>query len=144
MPNPYSPDETPSELFTEKTWLQGCILGSVAYGAQFALFVGCVSLLWKQTTGPERRRNIALMTYVGVMFGLGTIFMVCSAAFTQLVFITDRNYPGGPDAVENDFFAAPVDEGGNVAFVLQCWLADALLVCIFSCRSSSPFLCTHA
>ena len=128
MANPYSPNESASDIFTEKTWLQGCILGSVFYGIQFTLFVGCITALWQQTTRSNRNISAALMAYVGVMFSLGTIFMVCSAAFTQMVFITDRNYPGGPDAVENDFFAAPIDEGGNVAFVIQCWLADALLV----------------
>ncbi|GJE88770.1 hypothetical protein PsYK624_048560 [Phanerochaete sordida] len=126
--NPYAPDEPASVIFAEKTWLQGCVLNSVAYGTQFALFVGCASLLWQRTTAPNRVRNRLFMAYVCVMFGLGTVAMVSNAAFVQFAFITNRDYPGGPAAVENDFFAAPIDEGGNVAFVIQCWLADALLI----------------
>ena len=128
MTNPYAPDETPFEIFMEKTWLQGAILGAVGYGVQFTLFANCFVLLWKQISRDNLRQKLPFMIYICVMFSLGTIFMVCSAAFTQMAFITHRNYPGGPNAVENDFLSAPIDEGGNVAFVMAAWLADGLLV----------------
>ena len=50
------------------------------------------------------------------------------AKFTQLAFIDNRNFPGGPSAFENDEFSIPVDELGNVAFVLNNWLCDAVIV----------------
>lgn len=54
--------------------------------------------------------------------------MVSLAAFTQMAFIDNRNYPGGPDAFENDMFSIPIDNAGNVAFVLSNWLSDAVVV----------------
>ena len=62
--------------------------------------------------------------------------MSTKTAFTQLAFITDRNYLTGPNGVENDFFSAPIDQGGNFAVVIQFWLADALLV--------SPFFSSYS
>lgn len=50
------------------------------------------------------------------------------AEFTQLAFIDNRNFPGGPNAYENVMFAIPVDSMGNVSAALQNWLCDALLV----------------
>lgn len=146
MLNPYAPHEPASVLFEEETWLQGCILGSVFYGVQLALFAGCVHLLWAQMTRANRRRHAAFIAYVCVMFALGTIFMVCNAAFTQFAFVTHREYPGGPSAVENDFLADPSDESGNVAFVIQCWLADALLVSALGARFPhvDPVLTCHS
>ena len=90
----------------------------------------------------NRKQSITLLTYVCVMFGLGTIFMVCSAALTQLAFIIHSDYSGGPNGVENDFFAAPVDEGGDVVWVIQCGLAaDALLVrYLLFCSMTRPDL----
>jgi hypothetical protein len=47
---------------------------------------------------------------------------------TELSFIDNRLYPGGPSAFENDMFSIPPDELGNVTFVLANWFADALVV----------------
>ncbi|KAI0310866.1 hypothetical protein OF83DRAFT_1069832 [Amylostereum chailletii] len=128
MTSPYAPDESPFEIFTEKTWLQGAILGAVGYGIQFMLFANCFVLLCKQMSRDNLRQKLPFLIYICAIFSLGTIFMVCSASFTQFAFISLRNYPGGPNAVENDFLSAPIDEGGNVAFVMTAWLSDGLLI----------------
>lgn len=66
------------------------------------------------------------------MFAFSTIFQACNVEFTQLAFIENREYPGGPAAYENDFWNIPVDAVGNVLFVLTNWMTDSILVCGFS------------
>ncbi|KAI0259602.1 hypothetical protein BC834DRAFT_962042 [Gloeopeniophorella convolvens] len=124
----YRPDETPFQIFTERAWLQGAILGAVAYGSAFTLFAICLNILVKQTNRTNIKIKGAFIAYITILFILGTIFMAASAEFTQLAFIDNRNYPGGPAAYENAMFSIPVDMAGNVAFVLTTWFADALLV----------------
>lgn len=48
--------------------------------------------------------------------------------FTQLAFINDRNFPGGPSAWEVEMFSISVDEISNVSFVLADWCSTALMV----------------
>ncbi|KAI0258510.1 hypothetical protein BC834DRAFT_835454 [Gloeopeniophorella convolvens] len=122
------PDETSFEIFTERAWLQGAILGAVAYGSAFTLFAICLNILVKQTNRTNIKIKGAFIAYISILFILGTIFMAASAEFTQMAFIDNRNYPGGPAAYENAMFSIPVDMAGNVAFVLTAWFADALLV----------------
>ncbi|KAI0258330.1 hypothetical protein BC834DRAFT_975244 [Gloeopeniophorella convolvens] len=124
----YRPDETSFQLFTERAWLQGAILSAVAYGSAFTLFAICLNILIKQTNRTNIKIKGAFIAYITILFILGTIFMVSSAEFTQLAFIDNRNFPGGPAAYENAMFSIPVDMAGNAAFVLTTWFADALLV----------------
>jgi len=61
--------------------------------------------------------------------------MIGLAAFTQMAFVDNRNYPGGPSAFEFNMFSAPINQAGNVALVvsnmklgmaLQSYLSDLL------------------
>ncbi|KAG1751356.1 uncharacterized protein EDB91DRAFT_1104975 [Suillus paluster] len=61
-------------------------------------------------------------------FIVSTLFMASLAEFTQLAFIQDRNYTGGPNAFENDMFALPVDNLGNVSGLITMILSDGLVV----------------
>ena len=67
----------------------------------------------------------------------GTMFTGATSKFTQLAFIEDRNFPGGPNAFANEMFAIPVDALANVCFVLSQWLCDALIVSVMLYASLS-------
>ncbi|KAJ6522059.1 hypothetical protein B0H19DRAFT_904200, partial [Mycena capillaripes] len=116
-------------LFVEKAWLQGALLGSVAYGCVAVLAFMCLYLLLQPKNNASSRRNrIALIAYVSIVFAFSTIFQACNVEFTQLAFIENREYPGGPAAYENDFWNIPVDAVGNVLFVLTNWMTDSILL----------------
>ncbi|KAJ7578712.1 hypothetical protein C8J56DRAFT_968893 [Mycena floridula] len=136
MSNPNAPPgESAADLYAEKGWLQGAIIGGVAYGVDLTLFGMCIHLLISQFKGDReaRRRNLVLIGYIVVSFILVTLFMGSLAEYTQLAFIENRNYQGGPNAYEQDMFSIPVDELGNVAFVLSTWLSD--LVIVWRCKA---------
>ncbi|KAF9238085.1 hypothetical protein BU15DRAFT_75476 [Melanogaster broomeanus] len=56
-------------------------------------------------------------------FAVGTVYLAFNTNITQLGFINNRDYPGGPSAFEKNTSSAPL----NTAFVLSNWCADALM-----------------
>ncbi|KAI9461082.1 hypothetical protein HD554DRAFT_2028457 [Boletus coccyginus] len=122
------PGEDSQTLFSERCWLQGVVISAIAYGITFSLYFLSFHLLVREKNRVEFKTRVPLLICITATFLLGTIFMISLAAFTQMAFIDNRNYPGGPNAFENNMFSIPVDNVGNVAFVLSNWLSDALLV----------------
>ena len=60
------------------------------------------------------------------MFVTGTVNFACNTRVTQLMFIDNRGFPGGPMAW---FFANyPMNTAGNAGYVVANFFADALLV----------------
>ncbi|KAK0192794.1 hypothetical protein F5146DRAFT_999926 [Armillaria mellea] len=98
----YSPDETYSQIFTEKMWLQGAIVTGVGYGSVLTLFIFGFYLLVRGSTPSNRLRSISLLVYIFVQFTLATLFVAACSDFTQLSFIDNREYPGGPGQYEID------------------------------------------
>ncbi|KAI0685169.1 hypothetical protein BC835DRAFT_1421534 [Cytidiella melzeri] len=121
-------NETSTEIFTEKAFLQGALLSAVAYGTELPLFMMTFWLLWKSRSGRSVVRKYAYITYLVVIFILGTLAYASSAQFTQLAFIDNRNMEGGPGVYEETMFFVPVDGLGNVCAIISTWLCDALLL----------------
>ena len=130
----WRPDVPESQLFDEKTWLQGAILSAVAYGINLTLFILNVSLLRaraKLETKHDtraKRQTIYLLIYVCVIFILSTLTMASQAEMTQLGFIDYRDFPGGPAAYEELKFSSPISSLGNYCVSLMNWFSDSLLV----------------
>ena len=130
----WRPNVPESQLFDEKTWLQGAILSAVAYGINLTLFILNVSLLStraKLETKHDtraKRLTICLLIYVCVIFILSTLTMASQAAMTQLGFIDNRDFPGGPAAYEELKFSSPISSMGNYCISLMSWFSQILLV----------------
>lgn len=134
MTNPYGPvNETAAQIYADKLWLQGALLCNVTYGIHFTLFAICAYILVRQMSRSNYARQLGFLVYIVTVFILGTLLTVSSSAFTQLAFVDNRNFPGGPAVYEQLMSWIPVDELGNVALVLSSFFNDALLV-------SLPFL----
>lgn len=94
--NPYAPDLPLADILAEKGWLQGAIVGGVAYGADLVLFAISFYMLIRQATS-SRGRSIAtviLLVYTTLIFILATLFMGSLAKFTEMSFVDNRNFPG--------------------------------------------------
>ena len=130
----WRPNVPESQLFDSRTWLQGAILSAVAYGINLTLFILNVSLLRmraKLETKHDiraRRQTICLLIYVCVIFILGTLTMASQADTTQLGFIDNRDFPGGPVAYEKLKFSSPINSLENYCVTLMYWFTDSLLV----------------
>lgn len=126
----YTPNESPAQLFAEQAWLAGALLTGAGYGIVLALFWLCFQALWNRLKRKDVncRRHLFFLLYVCVMFVFGSLFLGSNSKFTQLAFINNRGYIGGPSEYEQQMFSIGVDEVGNVSYVLANWLADSLLV----------------
>lgn len=121
-------EEFPGQLFAERTWLEGAILLGVVYGAELVIFLMCLNLLVRQITRKNWKIQVPLVIYIWILFICSTIFIAANSNMARLSFVDNRNFPGGPSAFETVMFSIPVDNMGNVAFVIANWLADGLMV----------------
>ncbi|KAF8877561.1 hypothetical protein CPB84DRAFT_1794780 [Gymnopilus junonius] len=128
MNSSWQPQEDPTILLSERTWLLGAILTGVGYGIVFTLYCLCIHQILRSRERTNQVKRVAMFTYITLITLFGTLFFVSTARMTQLSFIDNRLYPGGPAAFEKDMFSIPVNELGNVTFVLANWFADALVV----------------
>ncbi|KAG2341050.1 hypothetical protein BDR05DRAFT_914832 [Suillus weaverae] len=128
MLSSWTPDESSATLLAEKGWLQGTVVSAVAYGVDVALYFMCFHLLLRQMNRTNYKKHLPLLMYITTTFILSTLFMAALANFTQLAFIQYRDYPGGPNAFENNMFGIPVDNLGNVCGFLTMILSDGLVV----------------
>ncbi|KAM5531778.1 hypothetical protein V8D89_014548 [Ganoderma adspersum] len=127
--NPYAPNETASDLWLEKSNLVGAVLGGVAYGVHVAVFAEstyaiCRSIPLRKVGG----RSLLPLAFIFVLFAMGTIDVACNTRMTQLMFIDNRAYPGGPNAWFSAFYSIGVNTAGNTSYVVANALADGVLL----------------
>lgn len=125
---PYAPHESHELIVQETMWLQGALCECMIYGVELALFLICLKLVIQQFNRHDYKRPAFLLILITVIFVLGTLAIYSDMAMTQLSFINNRDYPGGPSAYEVDMYSIPTNEVATVSWVIGNWLMDALLV----------------
>ncbi|KAG1718356.1 uncharacterized protein EDB91DRAFT_621877 [Suillus paluster] len=125
-----------TNLWLERSRLNGMVLGGVSYGVFFLLTVQSWIALMQQPqyggTIPSHRR--VLLFYVFITFVCGTISFAANARYTEMIWIDLRNAPGGPLAlIENE-----MNNRLNILALssghIQEWFMQALLVSRIICR----------
>lgn len=128
MSNPWAPDENHATILSERFWLQGALLSNVFYGMQFTLFFICLDMLFRSFSRSSSKQHLVTIAFLVLVFVMSTLFMFSSVASTERAFIDDRNYPGGPDAYEEQMSEISLSESGNAALMIGQWVMDLLLV----------------
>lgn len=85
-----------------------------------------VALLWKKQR--THWRDYTWITYVLLLFALSSIANYGQLKFTQMIWVDNRNYPGGPSAYlveQQTAFEARLVAGG---YLVNGWLQDGLIV----------------
>jgi hypothetical protein len=118
-------NETASDIWNEKSILDGLFLGTVAYGIHLTLFISAFHLLY---TRKRTQHESFLLVYILVLFILGNIGNGTNIKFGEMTFIDDRNYPGGPNAFFVQQSINPVAVICNSAYIVNSWLQDGLLL----------------
>jgi hypothetical protein len=145
--SPFAPaNETASDLYIERLNFDGYQLGAIGYGmSRFYCLVSSLTPL--DHTGVtlvvaamaahalwglrQRQPKFAyiLLVYVFVIFALGTIGNAANIKWSELGFIENREFPGGPNA----FFVA--EESVTMvnllclgAYIVATWMQDGFLV----------------
>ena len=150
MSNPWRPDESASEIFLERTFLAGDFISGLGYGAsaftpflsvylqshshlptitgvQVVLYASCAIFLWK-TRQSRGRQSLLLLVYTTILLSIETIFSAVQARTVQVIYIDNRDYPGGPWA----YFLATQNLPINIMFYatlfILTFLSDLLIV----------------
>ncbi|KAI0658354.1 hypothetical protein C8Q70DRAFT_1054946 [Cubamyces menziesii] len=90
----YGPQEDEYTKNLERFFVAGDFVAGVGYGVHIVLWASCAAYLWKQ-----RRRGwktVFLLGYITLLLIVETIFCVVQARTVQVIYIENRNYPGGP------------------------------------------------
>jgi hypothetical protein len=104
------------------------IMSAVAYGVVVTLYVLSLQQLVRTTTKYNYTQRVPFIIYITMMVFLGTLFLAAIGRVTELSFIDNRLFPGGPAAFENYEFSIPVGDTANVAYVVANWLADGMVI----------------
>lgn len=68
------------------------------------------------------------MAYICTHFTLSSIAFALNAKFNKMTFITNRDYPGGPNGFFTNNQSNWVQFVNYVLYIFIAWLQDALLV----------------
>ncbi|KAI0797509.1 hypothetical protein C8Q75DRAFT_4286 [Abortiporus biennis] len=128
MPNPYRPEEDENTLNLERNFLAGDLICGIGYGIQIVLYSRCAWYLWKQRK--QKRHTLLFLGYITILFCISTIFTAIQARTVQVVYVENRNYPGGPWK----FFLASQHESINVIFYATFFLVTFLSDCLVAWR----------
>ncbi|KAJ7662326.1 hypothetical protein B0H17DRAFT_1093673 [Mycena rosella] len=118
----------PTDLWLERSNLNGPLLSSVAYGVLFTL---AVQTLLRFLQLPRAKIPWHLVIYVSAIFSLASVAFAGTAKFSEMTFIDDRNYPGGPNSFAVNLFAKWENMMAFVPNILIGWMADGFLLSRF-------------
>ncbi|KAF8204054.1 hypothetical protein BJ912DRAFT_224815 [Pholiota molesta] len=91
----WGPDESAYDIFLERTFLAGDFLSGMGYGMQLILYISCALFLWN-TRESRGKQSIYLLVYITILLSVETMFAAVQARTVQVMYIDNRNYPGGP------------------------------------------------
>ncbi|KAJ7662324.1 hypothetical protein B0H17DRAFT_953220 [Mycena rosella] len=130
------PGETAADLWLERSNFDGNLITGVGYGVLFTITIQTLVLFLKL---PREKVPWGLVAYVSFMFALATLGMAGNAKFTQMVFVDDRDFPGGPNAFTGAFYSTPVNMMALAAYIVMNWMASALVLWRFTMFWGSNF-----
>ncbi|EPQ61278.1 hypothetical protein GLOTRDRAFT_125003 [Gloeophyllum trabeum ATCC 11539] len=122
----YSPQESSAELWLERANFVGGYLGAMTYAVHALLFFKCAFILLDRRSSPKS--NLRWLVYVSLLFVVATVQVGASIKFMQMTWIDNRNFPGGPAMYIQMVFSAWINTVSNVAYVINNFLADGLLI----------------
>ncbi|KAJ7736865.1 hypothetical protein B0H16DRAFT_110334 [Mycena metata] len=122
----YGPDEDHPTIEYERNFMAGDVVVGTGYGIQFMLWLNCARFLWgRRKSGLQAK---ILLVYMTSMLLIESLFVAVQARTVQMIYIDNRNYPGGPWA----FFLASQTAAVNVIFYatlfLLTFLSDLLVL----------------
>ncbi|KAJ7792083.1 hypothetical protein B0H13DRAFT_1675808 [Mycena leptocephala] len=126
--NPNRPDLPEAILSLERATIIGDGLSQIVFGIDVCVFLQAMHLLIYDPPRRQEKRNIPLIAYTFVLFALGTIFVAIDLNGLKLMFVDNRDAPGGPTGFALSQYSKPRDVVGNACAIISDWLAAGLLL----------------
>ncbi|KAG1767121.1 hypothetical protein EDD22DRAFT_950232 [Suillus occidentalis] len=118
-----------TDLWLERSRLDGMMLGAVSYGGFFFLTVqAATALLRRPRYGKIARHRVVLLFYILITFMLGTVGFAANAKYTEMIWIDLRDAPGGPAALIDDEFNYKINVLALTCYYIMEWFMQVLLV----------------
>lgn len=120
-------------------------------GVHVAVFAECIYRInpargsvarSRSSGGSGRFQSWFLVGFIFLLFLMGTINMACNTKMNQLMFIDNRDFPGGPNAWFFTNYNSGINTAGNAAYIIANFLADGLLVRQFRCLAACAPTCS--
>lgn len=160
----FAPEELPSAIMKERACFDGVLLAALSYGnpsvrhfqrdsslTRHLALPGALLMLYIQLTEvllrkPKRGKTFwAIVVYSLALFPLSTLAIAGMLKFTQMSYIDNRSYPGGPTAYHSAAASEWVNVMSLVRYASMCrdrqvwlmlvssttlipWLGDILMV----------------
>ncbi|GLB39844.1 hypothetical protein LshimejAT787_0703540 [Lyophyllum shimeji] len=114
------------DLQAERACFYGVLLATLAYGALSMLYIQLIQVLLAR---PKRGQSFwALIAYSSSLFPLATLAIAAVFKFSEMSYIENRNYPGGPYAFYRAYSSDYVNVLGEVSGTVFPWVADILML----------------
>ncbi|KAG1736575.1 hypothetical protein EDB19DRAFT_1910231 [Suillus lakei] len=125
-----SSDTPLTDLWLERSRLDGMMLGAVSYGGLFILTVQAAAALMQRPRhgGKIAYHRLALLVYVFITFVLGTIGFAANAKYTQMIWIDLRDAPGGPAELIEEEMDYSINVVAISCYFVMEWFMQALLL----------------
>ncbi|KAG2135113.1 hypothetical protein DEU56DRAFT_713544, partial [Suillus clintonianus] len=119
-----------TNLSIERFRLDGMMLLCVCYGIFFILTMQALTALMQRPRygGKIADHRHALLFYVFITFVLGSISFGVNAKYTEIIWIDDRDAPGGPLALIEGYMSNRMNVLALVAGHIEEWFMQALLL----------------
>ncbi|KAF8890143.1 hypothetical protein BD779DRAFT_1518536 [Infundibulicybe gibba] len=120
------PQEPAFEIALERYFLATDFISGIGYGIQGVLYFICSRYLWTQRKA--RPTNLFMLAYITLLFLLSGAVQVTQAHLTQLAFIENRNFPGGPWACYEASLSGTSSMVNQSASVALLFLSEVFMV----------------
>lgn len=149
MPNSYGPDEARTDVLTERAFLAGDFIAGMGFGElvfwlfsvkhtdpfvlrlsgmQVIMYISCAQYLWR--TRKDRKHSLTILSYITLLLIIQTILCVVKARTVQVMYVDNRNYPGGPWAYFLNSQEQAIDVMFYACLFVLTFLSDLLVVSI--------------
>jgi len=120
-------NETDAQIFTDIMDINGAGIAFVAYGVHATLFFLCLTLLWEERR-KKPKATWAWISYITMIFILGSIGNGANMFLNQDAFVNHRSYPGGPGQFEIEQYDLTYNAVDTVVYITGTWFTDGLLI----------------
>lgn len=131
----YAPRIPYSIYLEEKTAFAGAMIGAIFYGIVVVLFFQCMAALLVPVRRADGGTKWALVAHTVAMFSFVTIYTTTELIIQSASYIDNREFPGvegvlppGPVGYQYLTYFEAANVIRNLMFILNNWLADALLL----------------
>ncbi|EIM89910.1 uncharacterized protein STEHIDRAFT_92491 [Stereum hirsutum FP-91666 SS1] len=122
----YGPDEDEKTIVTERYFLAGDLLAGVGYGMEVVLYVACALYLCSQWRTRAYARY--MLAFITLLFVVESIFTGVQTRTVQLMYVDNRNYPGGPYSYFNATQQLAVNVMFEATLFVMTFLCDSLVL----------------